>query len=79
VADGDAFVEGLKLDLEVWTRELARGAISHEDFEWLVAGKKDLAELESLKRAGLAQARLEDFVNGLADVIVNTAVKALMA
>jgi hypothetical protein len=78
VSDGNGFVQGLKEDLEVWTRELARGAISQEDFEWLVEGKKDLAELEALKRAGLAEARWEDFINGLTDVVVNTAVKVFL-
>ena len=78
VSDGTAFVQKLKTDLEVWTAELARGAISQKDFEWLVAGKQDLAELEALKQAGLAEARLQDFVDGLVNVVVNTAVKVFL-
>jgi hypothetical protein len=78
VADGDAFVERLREDLENWTAKLVNGDLSQGDFAWLVAGKKDLAELEALKQTGLIQARLENFVNGLVDVVVNTAVKVFL-
>ena len=76
VADGGAFVQALKADLQNWTNQLAAGKLSQDDFKFLVAGKKDLAELTALKEAGLAQAQLDQFVNGLVAVVVKTAVKA---
>ncbi|KKK50796.1 hypothetical protein LCGC14_3121460, partial [marine sediment metagenome] len=32
-------------DLKRWTKLLAQGDLSKDDFEWLIAGKKDLAEI----------------------------------
>jgi hypothetical protein len=78
VADGNAFVQQLGEDLKNWTAELARGEISQADFKWLLEGKKDLAALEALKQAGLLQARLQKFVNGVIEVVVNTAVKVFL-
>jgi hypothetical protein len=78
VADGNAFVQQLRKDLKNWTAELARGEISQADFRWLLEGKKDLAALESLKQAGLLQARLQKFVNGVIEVAVNAAVKVFL-
>jgi len=78
-SDGNAYVVALEADLETWANELAAGELSQEDFVWLVEGKKDLAELEALKQAGLTEARLQEFVNGLTDLVVNTAVKVFLA
>jgi len=79
ISDGDAFVQQLESDLHNWTVELANGKLTQDDFAWLVAGKKDLAELVALKHAGLTEARLEDFVNGLTDIVVSTAAKIFLA
>lgn len=73
--DGQALVEKTKADLERWTGLLASGALSPEDFEWLLRGKKDLAELESLKQAGLAQARLDRFQDSILGVVAQTALR----
>ncbi len=77
VADGNAFVKGIEADLKNWTSQLAAGKLSRDDFEFLVASKKDSAELEALKLAGLAQARKDQFVNGLIAVVVGAAMKAV--
>ena len=71
--DGSAFLDRTKEDLRRWTKLLAQGDLSQDDFEWLVAGKKDLAEMEALKQAGLALVRLERFQNALISLVVDTA------
>lgn len=78
ISDGNAFIEKTKADLERWTKMLAQGDLTRDDFEWLIVGKKDLAELETLKQAGLAKATLDKFTNGLIDTIVNTAFKVFL-
>jgi hypothetical protein len=78
VKDGMAFIEESKADLERWTKMLARGELTRDDFAWLMVGKKDLAELEALKQEGLAKVALDRFVNGLIDSIVTTAFKAFL-
>ncbi len=71
--DGNAFLDRTEEDLRRWTKLLAQGDLSQDDFEWLVAGKKDLAEMEALKQAGLALVRLERFRNALISLVVDTA------
>ncbi len=71
--DGKAFFDKTEEDLKRWTKLLAQGDLSQDDFEWLVAGKKDLAEMEGLKQAGLAMVRLERFQNALISLVIDTA------
>lgn len=78
VKDGKAFIEKSKADLARWTKMLAKGDLTRDDFEWLIVGKRDLAELVSLKQKGLAKVALDRFVNGLIDTIVSTAFKAFL-
>lgn len=78
VNDGRAFLEKSKADLERWTKMLAKGDLTRDDFKWLVIGKKDLAELVALKQKGLAKVALDRFVNGLIDTIISTAFKTFL-
>lgn len=78
VKDGRVFIEKSKADLERWTKMLAKGELTQDDFEWLMVGKKDLAELVALKQSGLAKVALDRFVNGLIDTIVSTAFKTFL-
>jgi len=78
IKDGKAFLEKSKADLERWTNMLAKGDLTRDDFEWLVVGKRDLAELVALKNKGLAKVALDRFVNGLIDTIVSTAFKTFV-
>jgi hypothetical protein len=76
--DGTAFVKKTKSDLERWTDGLASGALSPEDFEFLLKGKKDLAEMEALKQLGLSKVRLDKITNGIIDVIAGSAIKTFL-
>jgi hypothetical protein len=75
VKDGGAFLEKAKDDLERWSKELAEGKLSKEDFGWLVQGKKDLAEMEALKQAGLAKAQIDRCKNDILSMVIDTAFK----
>ena len=76
--DGSAFVTKTKEDIERWTAALATGALSKADFEFLLKGKKDLAEMESLKQLGLSKIRISKITNGVIDVVVGSAVKTFL-
>lgn len=71
--DGKSFLEGIKEDLKRWTKLLAHGSITKEEYEWLVLSKKDLIELEALKQAGLGKIRLQRLKNTLIDIVIDTA------
>jgi hypothetical protein len=78
IKDGKTFLEKSKNDLERWSKMLASGDLTRDDFEWLLVGKKDLAELVALKQKGLAKVALDRYVNGLIDTIVSTAFKVFV-
>ena len=78
VSDANAFADKARSDLQRWTSMLASGALTKDDFEWLLQSKKDLAELVSLKQAGLAQVALDRFTNGVLNVTITAAFKVFL-
>lgn len=75
VKDANAFLEKTRVDLERWTKELAAGKLKTDEFEFLVKGKKDLAEMQALKQAGLTLVRVDQFRNSVFDLVIGTAFK----
>lgn len=78
VKDGTDFLNNIKDDLELWSRQLAEGELSPDDFTWLVKSKKNLVQLEALKEIGLAKAKLDKFVNDLIDTIVSKTIGSVL-
>lgn len=78
IKDGTLFFEKTKSDLERWTEGLSSGALSPADFEFLLKGKKDLAEMEALKQLGLSKIRITKITNSIIDVIAGSAIKTFL-
>jgi hypothetical protein len=76
--DGNNFLSAQQAHLQRWTAELAAGKLSKEEFEDLVMGQKDLAEMVILKQEGLAQVQIDRFINGVINLIINTAIKVFL-
>lgn len=76
-ADGKAFLNTTKAQTEEWLRELADGEISEKNFQSLMRGERDLAEMAALKQAGLAQVAIDTFTRGVIDIIINAALAAI--
>jgi hypothetical protein len=76
--DGTAFAERAESDLKRWTVELADGLLTEEDFEFLVKGKKDLAEMEALKQLGLTKVRITELKDGIINIVVGSAIKTFL-
>ncbi|HYR21557.1 MAG TPA: hypothetical protein VEP30_01355 [Chthoniobacterales bacterium] len=77
VGDVKDLLEKSKADLKRWVEELARGEMDKDEFESLVKGQLDVAEMRALKQAGLAEVQIESFVNGVVDIVVNAAFSAI--
>lgn len=75
--DGEAFVDATKEDLLVWTRQLADGLLSKDEFEFLVKGKKDLAKMEALTQAGAGAAKVEKVRTGVLNIVLSSALSML--
>src|SRR5690242_7425869 len=69
--DVRGFLQTSKDDLKDWIEELARGDLDKDEFDSLVKGQADLAEMHALKQAGLAAVQIDTFVNGVLDIIVS--------
>ncbi|QYM92208.1 hypothetical protein [Dickeya zeae] len=78
VKDGNEFLNKLKADLAVWSKQVADGELSEDELAWLIEGKKDLAQLESLKQAGLAQVNIDKFMSGLINIIISNLFKTFL-
>lgn len=78
VEDAEAFLDDSKEDLKEWTTLLANGDLTQDEYRSLVEGKKDLAEMKALKRAGLAAVRVDRFRDALVDRVVDTASRLLL-
>jgi hypothetical protein len=76
--DGKAFLEARKKELERWTMRLAARELSKNDFEDLVKGQFDLAEMELLKQLGLAKADVDRFVIEVLKLVIDTAFKVFL-
>jgi predicted transcriptional regulator len=77
VSDVNDFIQRSRDDLKRWIEELARGEVGEEEFESLVKGQADLAEMHALKQAGLAVVQIDSFVNGVLDIVISAAFSAI--
>ena len=74
VLDGSkAFLKECEEDLQKWTKQLANGELSADDFKFLVEGKKDLLEVHLHTQIGLTKVALDKFRSALIDLVVQTA------
>jgi len=77
-ASGDvkAFLENSKDSLERWSILLAKGDLDSDEFQFLVQGQLDVAELHALKQAGLAKVKLDLFVKGVVNILTSVLASA---
>ena len=75
--EGRTALTVLKGDLERWTQMVADGELSIEDMEFLLAGRKELAEMTALSRLGIARIELDKFKDGIISLVVNTVGKVI--
>ncbi len=77
VSDVKDFLEKSKADLQRWIEGLARGDMDKDEFQSLVKGQADVAEMRALKQAGLAAVQIDTFTNGVLDIVVTAAFAAI--
>ena len=77
VSDVRDFLEKSKDDLKRWGEDLVRGDLDKDEFESLIKGQADVAEMRALKQAGLAAVQIDTFTNGVLDIIVSAAFAAI--
>lgn len=78
VEDAREFMGETEEKLQRWTRLLAEGELSTEDFEWLVRSQADLAHMHALKQSGLALVRVDEFKRSLLNLITDTVFRLVL-
>jgi len=76
-ADIRDFLDSSKDKLERWFQALTDGTLAKDEFEFLVKSQRDLAKMRALTEIGLAKVRIQRIVNGVIDLIVDTAFDAI--
>jgi hypothetical protein len=77
LATGEDFVRDTRRDLVRWTGLLGTGELSQEEFEWLVQARVHLAQMESLKQAGLTLTRIDELRMALTRAILGAALTSI--
>ncbi|MFD0861937.1 hypothetical protein ACFQ1M_06940 [Sungkyunkwania multivorans] len=75
--DMEAFLEASKTKLKTWTKLLADGHLTLDDFEWLVKSQKDLLIMQALYQTGTSKIKLGHLKNAVIRTIVDT-IKAVV-
>ena len=75
--DAQNLLENLKENLQNWTVQLALGAMTKEDFEFLVMGQKELIQMNFLKQKGMALIDLDKLKISLINQIIKTALNVI--
>src|SRR6187455_2178062 len=73
LSDARDFLERSRRDLARWLQLESEGQLTPADLAWLIQGKKDVARLLALKRAGVAMSRLDRFQGALVSIAIETA------
>jgi hypothetical protein len=70
--DANDFFQDTKKDMEKWTKDLASGKLTKDDFDTLVKGKSDLTKMRYLKKKGIAKIEIEKVKTSLIDTVIST-------
>jgi hypothetical protein len=71
--DAQAFLDKAQADLQRWTKLLANGKLTKQDFGDLVQAKEALAEIRALTEAGITLTKIERFRSDLINLVIDSA------
>jgi hypothetical protein len=78
ISDAKNLVNTIKSDIIRWTNLLSTRQIKISEFEFLVGTEKSLTTMISLEQAGLAQLRIQNYLNGVLNVVIDVVLKKVI-
>jgi hypothetical protein len=75
--DGQTILNAIQGNLQSWTSQLASGALSAADLKFLIQGQQEVVEMAALTQAGATAIQLDQFKQGVIDLIVKTVSTAI--
>ena len=70
--DARKMITAMKKDLRRWSDLLEQGALTTEDFEWLVVSQSSSLKMSALQKAGLASMRINHFKSSVFNMMIDT-------
>lgn len=78
IHDGIEFAQKLEPDLESWGAEYSIHQMTKEEYEELIKSRKELLDMETLKKENLPRTELNKIRNAIVETVTETAVKVLL-
>lgn len=78
LSDMNTYLKKSRRDLKRWTKLLAAGEITREDFHDLVQAREALSDLHELTRTGIGRTKLERFRTDLIGLLTDSAMKVYL-
>lgn len=73
-----AALDKAKVNLALWTSQLATGQLSEAEFKNLVQGETDLTEIAGYTAAGVSQAEAQRLRDAVTVTVINTALDTFL-
>ena len=77
-AMAEAALDKAKVNLALWTGQLAAGQLTQAEFENLVKGETDLTEIAGYTAAGISQAEAQRLRDAVTASVINTAIDTFL-
>jgi hypothetical protein len=77
IKDGKAFLAETQDDLVSLAQDRATGEITELEYQNGLREVRVLAKMEAIKQAGLAQVAIDNFTNGIVDIVTKAALAAM--
>lgn len=77
-AMAEAALDKAKVNLALWTGQLAAGQLTQAEFENLVKGETDLTEIAGYTAAGISQAEAQRLRDAVTLSVINTAIDTFL-
>ncbi len=78
VEEGTDFARRFQDRLERRITQLTTGELSKDEFEWLMKSEKNLLELKSIEKKGLAVVQLNEIRGAIIDTLIGAAFKVVI-
>ena len=78
INDATDFIKYYNEKIERWNGLLQEGKLKADEYENLMGSLRDYGELIRLKNQGIAQVKMDEFLNGVINIIMTAAISIMI-
>lgn len=75
-SDAKNIADAIKDNVQTWTAQLTSGQISPDDLKFLISGNEELLKIDALTQAGIVAIQLDQFKQGVVNIIMTALTSA---